>query len=181
MSNIKDTLVISAFPCIGKSFYTENQKNFEIVLDSDSSKFSWISLQREQQGYVYSAKKRNPDFPQNYINYIKNQIGKVDIIFVSSHSEVREALQKNNIAYYLVYPVYNMRNDFVGRSICRGNTLDFALNIKNNWDEWYNYTLNSYLTGKEMVFWCDYNNYYMDKIIKNIIWSKNILKNEDNN
>ena len=34
-------------------------------------------------------KHRNPEFPDNYIQPIKENIGKVDYIFVSSHKEVR--------------------------------------------------------------------------------------------
>ena len=56
------------------------------VLDSDSSTFD------------------KKDFPENYIKHIKENIGKVDIIFVSSHQVVRNAMKENNIPYSIYYP-----------------------------------------------------------------------------
>ena len=38
---MKDTKIISAFPACGKTYLFENFKD-KIILDSDSSKFSWI-------------------------------------------------------------------------------------------------------------------------------------------
>ena len=86
-NNIKKTMVIAAFPGTGKSFCTKNEgEKFEGILDSDSSNYSWIKDSNGQ-----NTTERNPDFPNNYITHIKENIGKVDIIFVSSHKEVREA------------------------------------------------------------------------------------------
>lgn len=51
--------VISGFPAVGKS-YMFNDKSDLIVLDSDSSLFSW-----ESEGV------RHPDFPNNYYNILK--------------------------------------------------------------------------------------------------------------
>ena len=67
------TKVISAFPGTGKSYFHQNS-NLDI-LDSDSSKYSWIS-----EGV------RNPDFPDNYMAHIKGKIGSADIILVSRSS-----------------------------------------------------------------------------------------------
>ena len=38
---MKDTKIIAAFPACGKTYYFENREEDNIVLDSDSSKFSW--------------------------------------------------------------------------------------------------------------------------------------------
>jgi hypothetical protein len=79
-NNFKNTKVISAFPGCGKTHLFKTHKN-KIILDSDSSTFD---------------KKY---FPQNYIKHIKENIGKVDIILVSSHSDVRSALVNENIDF----------------------------------------------------------------------------------
>ena len=99
----KNTKIIAAYPACGKSYFTENVKDYfegenPIVLDSDSSLFSWIYENGEK------TDKRNPDFPKNYINHIKENIGKADIIFVSSHSVVRKSLGDNKIKFTLVVP-----------------------------------------------------------------------------
>ena len=88
------TKIISAFPGTGKSVY--HQKHKETTLDSDSSNFSWII---DENG----NKVRNTEFPKNYIEHIKENIGKYEFIFVSSHKDVREALLNECIFFYLVY------------------------------------------------------------------------------
>jgi hypothetical protein len=44
-------------------------------------------------------KYRNPDFPNNYIKHIQDNIDKVDYIFVSSHEVVRKALNEVGIDF----------------------------------------------------------------------------------
>ena len=133
----KKTKVIAAYPACGKSYFTENARDFfdnenPIILDSDSSKFSWIY----EDGI--KTDKRNPDFPQNYINHIKENIGKADVIFVSSHSVVRKALSKNNIKFTLVVPKKICLNEWMIRYINRGNDNDFINAQIDNWDKWLN-------------------------------------------
>jgi hypothetical protein len=123
------TRIISAFPGTGKSyFYNENKST---TIDSDSSKFSWV---KDEKGN--NTKERNPNFPQNYIKHIKENIGKYDFIFVSSHKEVREALKDNCIFFYLVYPDVDRKEEFIKRYIDRGSSNGFVKLIKSNWEEW---------------------------------------------
>ena len=133
----KKTRVIAAYPACGKSYFTENVRDYfdnenPIILDSDSSNFSWVY----EDGI--KTDKRNPDFPQNYINYIKDNIGKADVIFVSSHAEVRKALAKNKIKFTLVIPQKKCLNEWMLRYINRGNDNEFIDNQINNWDKWLN-------------------------------------------
>ena len=132
---LRKTLVISAYPCCGKSYLKEHGLRGYSILDSDSSKFSWIEryyteeeidsilsifnttdslLPVESIKNIYrkeTRRVRNPNFVEDYIGHIKENIGKVDIIFVSTHLEVRQSLQDNNIEYYTVYPSKNMLNE----------------------------------------------------------------------
>lgn len=117
------TKIISAFPRTGKTFYHNNNK--ETTLDSDSSQFD------------------KTDFPNNYIKYIKNKIGTVDIMFVSSHSEVRDALLKNNIPFTLVHPSIELKDEYIERYETRGNNPRFVELIKSNWESWINGMKNS--------------------------------------
>lgn len=116
-----DTKVISGFPGVGKTKFIGMSQLY--VLDSDSSNFSWAS-----KGV------RNPDFPKNYIDHIKAHIGLVDIILVSSHDIVREALESNGIKYYLVYPDKSLKKEYIQRYIERGNDENFINFITTNWD-----------------------------------------------
>jgi len=115
------TKIISGFPGIGKTFYKQN--SCLNVLDSDSSKFSWI-----EKGI------RHPNFPQNYINHIKKNTNKVDIILVSSHKIVREALVNNNIGFTLIFPERNLKKEYIERFRNRGNDKSFINLLETSWD-----------------------------------------------
>lgn len=123
--NNKNTKVISGFPAVGKSVLTK--ESHLTVLDSDSSKFSWI-----EEGI------RHPDFPNNYMQHIKDNIGKADYILVSSHDVVRKALEENNIGYTLVYPSIELKDEYLERYKCRGNNEKFIRFIDENWNEFIN-------------------------------------------
>jgi hypothetical protein len=120
------TRIISAFPGTGKTTFYESNKGS--VIDSDSSNFSWV---------IEDVKKiRNPDFPQNYINHILENIGKYEFILVSSHKVVREALINNCIFFYLVYPNINRKEEYLKRYKDRGNAAEFVKLLNDNWDNW---------------------------------------------
>ena len=148
--------IISAFPGCGKSTYYKEWSQYspenvwrrhnngeqvyrffepdipvgEKILDSDSSLFSWIY---DENGNKTDA--RNPDFPNNYIQHIKDHLETEDIIFVSSHKSVRDALRENNIEYTLIYPNRSMKEDFMNRFKERGNTESFIKFQDDHWDE----------------------------------------------
>lgn len=116
------TKVISGFPAVGKSVLTKD--SHFVVLDSDSSLFSWTD-----EG------ERHPEFPTNYMKHIKENIGKADYILVSSHDVVRKALEKNMIDYTLVYPDVTCKDEYLERYQNRGNDEKFIQFIDSNWEK----------------------------------------------
>ena len=127
----KRTVVVSAYPCCGKTYAFEHYQDKYSILDSDSSKFSWI---HNEDG----TKVRNPEFPANYIKHIKENIGKVDFIFISSHLEVRKAMEETGIRYCTVYPKKEMLNEWVGRMYRRGDN-DYVIKLHiDHWEEFMN-------------------------------------------
>lgn len=125
------TFVLSAFPACGKSYCFNNLNGEDFkILDSDSSDFSWIKDERGQ-----NTTERNPEFPNNYIRHIKENIGKADIIFVSSHEVVRDALLRNNISFTLIYPHKQCKEEWLERFKNRGNDEKFINFISSNWDK----------------------------------------------
>ena len=112
-----DTRVISAFPGCGKSYFYRNCIN-KIAMDSDSGTFD------------------KTKFPQNYIAHIKENIGKADIILVSSHDVVRDALVRNDIEFTMVYPDISIKDEYIDRYIKRGNNEGFVELLKQNWETW---------------------------------------------
>ena len=155
------TVVISAYPCCGKSYCFEKLAKKYIILDSDSSQFSWITRKPtqeeideyakglEEDGKIHlmgndyfvekfsqtDLKERNPEFPANYIQHIKDNFGKVDVIFVSSHLEVRKALQEAEIEYVTVYPDTDLIEEWVGRMYLRKSPEPFIEAQIKNWDK----------------------------------------------
>ena len=110
------TILCSAFPGTGKSHYYRNSELK--VLDSDSSTFD------------------KSDFPNNYNNHIKENIGKADVILISSHKDVRDALVENELDFLLVYPHKELKSDYIARYKERGSSKDFIDLISTNWYNW---------------------------------------------
>ena len=134
-----NTKIYSIFPACGKTWLYEHQDDYDLkILDSDSSQFSWAYT--KYSGLIKGYRKvRNPDFPANYINHIKANIGKYDCIFVSSHASVREALNKEGIDFTIVYPSHQCKAEWVGRCLIRekkGESGCSAEVMYNNWDQW---------------------------------------------
>jgi hypothetical protein len=118
--------VISAFPGVGKTWMFNNQEELGIkVSDSDSSSFSWLS-----EGV------RNPDFPANYVAHIKEAVNTSDVVLVSSHETVRDALVKAGIEFITVYPSIEDKEEYLKRFVERGSKEAFVGLINKNWDEW---------------------------------------------
>jgi len=116
----RETKIISAFPGTGKTFVSEMFKNSEdyIILDSDSSTFD------------------KKEWPSNYINYIGSKIGEVDIIFISSHKEVRDMLTKLNIPFNLIYPKKTLKKTYINRYKKRKSTEEFITYVESSWADW---------------------------------------------
>ena len=122
----KTIKIILGFPGVGKSFCKEHFKGTDIkILDSDSSEFP------------------KSDFPNNYIKHIRETIQKniVDIMFISSHKDVRKAIFNDNFimsraAIYICYPDKKLKEDFIDRYKKRGNNEKFIKLISDNWETW---------------------------------------------
>lgn len=128
-------MVICGFPGIGKTFTVQNWIYSNIkIYDSDSSNFSWIDKNDHSKG-------RNPDFPANYIEYIKSIDNENSVILTSSHKEVRDALKAAGIGYYVVYPnLESFGKDFYLDRIRRRkngiNSDSFVSLIAENCEDW---------------------------------------------
>lgn len=112
------TYIIAGFPGVGKS-WLKNKLGDE-VSDSDSSKFP------------------KDEFPQNYINHIKSLIGNKKIILVSTHKEVLNELEKENLDYILVYPNRELKDEYIKRYKERGSPEQFLNLLNNKWDSFIN-------------------------------------------
>lgn len=126
------TKVISAFPGTGKSYCASNTK--QSVVDLDTGDYT--------QGYADDGKVRNPDFPNNYMLAIKEHIGKADVLFVGCQPEVIAALRKEGIAFTLVYPKQELKDEYVNRFRDRHSPQQFIDLLFKNWDLFLNFLEN---------------------------------------
>lgn len=134
------TKIYSVFPACGKTWLCEHQEDYNLkILDSDSSQFSWV--------YVNGTKERNPDFPTNYIKHIKENIGKYDCIFVSSHASVREALDEEGIDFIIVYPEMSCEAEWIGRCFIRDKNGESGCGAEAMYHNWHNWILECFETG----------------------------------
>lgn len=125
--------VISAFPALGKSYIAGNTDNKDfIIMDSDSSLFSWKydccgKVSKEIKADNTLKHVRNSAFPTNYIDYISANLTHADLIFVSSHKEVRSALRERGIHFYVAVPELSeeMKDHMIDRMTKRGNIASF--------------------------------------------------------
>lgn len=123
----KAPIVICGFPGVGKT-YASVKWGWQ---DSDSSQFSWT---HSAEGVKMIPKRvRHPDWPQNYIHYIKRQTG---VVMCSTHAEVRDALVEANIPFYLVFPQLSLMHEYVERYRRRGSPESFITLLKEQWEDW---------------------------------------------
>jgi hypothetical protein len=121
---IGKTLLVSAFPATGKSWYVDKGEGSGYMpegfaTDSDSSKF-------DKSG-----------FPQNYIRHINEKISQgYARVFISSHKEVRDALVLNGLPFVLIYPKKELKSEYIERYRQRGSGDKFIQLVSDNWDAW---------------------------------------------
>ena len=154
---MKKTVIISAFPGCGKTTAYIKLKNKIDVLDSDSSLFD------------------KKDFPKNYIEHIKENIGKVDIIFVSSHQVVRNALKENNIHFSIYYPSKKRKSEMLELYKQRGNNEDFIYFLDNHFDFFIDNIEKEDVSGLKIRLENEGDFILTDDYFKNLL---NTIKNE---
>ena len=116
-----NNIIISAFPGMGKStFYKDNLGNYS---DSDSSQFN------------------KSEFPTNYIQHIKEIIKTKQLVFVSSHIEVRNALLENKLKFIYVLPTLDRKEEFLNNYKERGSSQEFIDRVSVNWERWLQISL----------------------------------------
>ncbi len=110
--------IIAGFPGVGKSFY---QKNNPECLDSDSS--------------FYSAEER---FPDSYMQHIVRtlQENKYNVILVSTHAVVLEAMCEYGFRFTVVYPHIDLKEEYLERYRQRQSPPALIKIISDNWDDW---------------------------------------------
>ena len=61
-------------------------------------------------------------------------MGKVDVLFVSSHTETRKILSELGLNFYLVYPDRSLKDEYLRRYRERGSSQEFLGMMDKNFD-----------------------------------------------
>ena len=120
-------LIIAGFAGIGKTTLAKKYKN---VIDLESSPYKWDYSKLENIDYEKMKgnldRKPNPNFPNNYINAIKEAIKNYDIICVWLNFEnAFPYYEEHNIEYTICYPSKEAFEDYRKLYIKRGNNEDW--------------------------------------------------------
>lgn len=115
------TIVISTFPACGVSQLCDNHNGDPyVLLDLRFQRF-----RNESDG----------NFPKNYVRCIERNIGKVDFIFVSSHSTVRKLLKKKGIKHFLIFPNIDLKDDWIRKMKSMNYEKRLINKIHDNFDQ----------------------------------------------
>lgn len=133
--------VLSVFAGCGKTYCAK--KYPDKVIDLESSDYKWIyaidvsTIPKEgRKGMPAKLRKVNPDWPNNYIQAIKEARKKYDVVLVAQYEEVRKAMAQAGIQYALVFPLNSCKMEFVERYKRRGNPESFVQMLMTNFDKW---------------------------------------------
>lgn len=115
---MKNTKIIAAFPGTGKSYLYKHQNATSPPLeikDSDSSNYP------------------KANFPINYLDDIESTVGQVDILLISTHSDVLAGLEERGILYTLIHPDKSLKIEYLERYLMRGSPASFIKLLDDKW------------------------------------------------
>lgn len=122
----KNTTIIAAFGCLGKTSFAN--KYHKIALDIESSPYQY-----DYQFEVRSVEKLkgqkdrvlNKDYPDNYVKKIIENIGKYEYILIVLAREVMTKLDELGIDYTIVYPSMARKEKILKDACNRGNCQEY--------------------------------------------------------
>lgn len=161
-------LVIAAFPGCGKSVYYQYNSVYSSplgklkIVDLDSSAYSWI-----YDNFGHKTSERSSEFPNNYVTAIKRLLRKEQIILVSTHSSVLEALYNAKIPFVLVYPkdtIINMK-EWKARFMDRGNTQQYIASQMENWSNYIKQLDDCKYTNHKYILDAEHGQFFLNRFL----------------
>ena len=176
--NERKTYLIVAFPECGVSYAMDHFSDEYKFANPDPTEFKYMKRKRTKEeldamrkrleddpsfsrinpdDYVEMVKNElitvmNPGFPANYVNHVKNLIGEVDYIFLSSTDKnVFDFLNSENIPYNLVFPKPYLKYEWVGRYFSKTRDSHLTEEFMLQWNEFLIQFLNETLKHKYIM------------------------------
>ncbi len=106
-------------------------------MESSIYKYDYSSIKHPNYERLKGNTDRilNENFPQNYIDAIKQAQKEFDIVMVWLNDEVYDVYRKNNIKFCMCYPdKTDFLNNYIFRYIARGNSQRWINNVVMNYD-----------------------------------------------
>ena len=149
--------IISAFPCCGKSCLQDSCNDLKVLYNKTST-FRWAVRHYTEdeldemrklwnnsphmlstEAYIEKIKNQKftlkaLDFPNNYLQNIKNNLELYDYILVDSHEWITKLLEHNHLDYILVYPERKCKFEWIGRMYSEETPNTLIKIINDNWD-----------------------------------------------
>lgn len=120
-----DGIVIAGFGGVGK---TELAKKYKNVIDLESIFWKWKYNEKFTNIEYYKSycnRIKNTYFPQNYIEAIKENQKKYDIVLTAYNSTICDSLKENGIDFLLCNPDKSAKDIYIERYRKRGNNSNF--------------------------------------------------------
>ena len=132
-------IVIVGFAGIGKTTLVKKYKN---VIDIESSPYKWnyseVANSNLEKLKGMENRKRNSNFPKNYIEAIKKAKTKYDIVLVWIHpEEIVTYYDINDIDYYLCFPTKTAIKEYKKRFIERENNDNYIHHVLHHYNRRY--------------------------------------------
>ncbi len=80
-------------------------------------------------------KNKNPEWPENYIEFIKKQNTKDQIVLISAQPEILNMLGQQGIPFKTITPDVSTKNQIMERYEIRGNNKEFINMMSSNFEK----------------------------------------------
>ena len=128
MSEQRKALIICAYSCCGKSCVKMKLDDLIEKVDYFKDKLKIIDIDE-----VFRCKKVDKEKARNIAQYIQEKMNEIQIIFVPSDKNIRNALDELGIAYILAFPEPTELNEWVGRAYIRGDSPESINRMIKSW------------------------------------------------
>lgn len=128
-------MIYSVFPGLGKS-YTARVTMAGKAIDAESSKFQWLDYENHnEEKNKGKLKNKNPEWPENYIEFITSQNTDDKIILISAQPEILNTLGEKDIPFKTITPDVYTKEQIMARYETRGNNKEFIHMMSSNFEK----------------------------------------------
>lgn len=123
----KKGMIISAFGGVGKTFLAKKYQNV-IDLESSPYKYDYSNVEKVDYEKLKGTKNRtlNPNYPQNYIEAIKDAVNKYDVVCVRFNADEEvDFYDTYGLEYIMCVPTKSAYKEYEKRFKSRGNSKEW--------------------------------------------------------